>query len=47
MGGTQRIAERAVAGRAREFFMSGDLDLQGAVESFLAEGPGRARFHGR
>jgi enoyl-CoA hydratase len=120
MGGTQRIAERAGAGRAREFVMSGDLydagtlerwgvvnrvlpdaelgertlefarrladgptlahaatkaivrayleegvrgadartgrigaplfeteDLQGAVESFLAEGPGRARFQGR
>jgi enoyl-CoA hydratase len=120
MGGTQRIAERAGAGRAREFVMSGDLydagtlerwgvvnrvlpdaelgdrtlefarrladgptlahaatksivrayleegvrgadartgaigaalfeteDLQGAVDSFLAEGPGNARFHGR
>jgi enoyl-CoA hydratase/carnithine racemase len=120
MGGTQRMAERAGAGRAREFVMSGDLydaatlerwgvvtrvlpdaelgeqtlafarrladgptlahaatkrivrayledgvrgadartgaigaplfeteDLQGAVESFLAEGPGKARFDGR
>ena len=119
MGGTQRIAERAGAGRAREFVMSGDLydagtlerwgvvnrvlpdaelggrtlefarrladgptlahvatksivrayleegvrgadartgvigaplfeteDLHGAVESFLSEGPGKARFHG-
>jgi enoyl-CoA hydratase len=25
MGGTQRVAERAGAGRAREFVMSGDL----------------------
>ena len=120
MGGTQRIAERAGAARAREFVMSGELyeaatlerwgvvnrvlpdaevgertlefarrladgptlahaatkgivraylehgvrgadartgaigaplfeteDLQGAVESFLAEGPGKARFRGR
>jgi enoyl-CoA hydratase len=120
MGGTQRLAERAGAARAREFVMTGDLydaatlerwgvvnrvlpdaelgeqtlefarrlangptlahaatksivrayledgvcgadartgaigaslfeteDLQGAVESFLAEGPGKARFQGR
>ena len=120
MGGTQRVAERAGAGRAREFVMSGDLydaatlerwgvvnrvlpdaelhertlefarrlaegptlahaatksivrayledgvrgadartgaigarlfetdDLKGAVDSFLADGPGKARFAGR
>jgi enoyl-CoA hydratase len=120
MGGTQRLAERAGAARAREFVMSGDLydaatlerwgvvnrvlpdaelreqtlafarrladgptrahvvtksivrayledgvrgadartgalaaplfetaDLQGGVDSFLAEGPGKARFQGR
>jgi enoyl-CoA hydratase len=120
MGGTQRLAERAGAARAREFVMSGDLydaatlerwgvisrvlpdaelrertlefarrladgptlahaatksivraylddgvrgadartgpigaalfeteDLQGAVDSFLADGPGKARFAGR
>jgi enoyl-CoA hydratase len=120
MGGTQRMAERAGAARAREFVMSGDLydaatlerwgvvnrvfadgeleertlefarrlaagptvahvatkrvvraylergvrgadervgataaplfdteDLRGAVETFLAEGPGKARFEGR
>lgn len=51
MGGTQRLAERAGSGRARQFVISGDLfateDLQRAVKTFLAQGPGHAEFQGR
>lgn len=55
-GGTQRMAERAGPGRAREFVMNGGLydaatldrwNVVKAVRSFLAEGPGKATFEGR
>jgi enoyl-CoA hydratase len=44
MGGTQRLAERAGSGRARELFESSDT--RDAIRSFLDRGPGSATFRG-